>query len=134
MFKPATYTIEETCNNCKYANEYIPIFAWRHTNPRCSIHHRTIDPKSKCENFTQVGDMNDKELVAAMIEIIISKQPLACTTSQIRDDLYRKYNRYYYRNDKIIRLLKRESENNSALTCSKGGRDIYWRYNKEDAQ
>lgn len=71
--------------------------------------------------------MNERELVDTMIEIIISKQPLACTSSQIRHDLYRKHNRYYPNNTKIIRLLRQEAERNPALVESKGGRDLYWR-------
>lgn len=72
--------------------------------------------------------MNERELVDAMIEIIISKQPLVCKTTQIQYDLYAKYHVYCPRNNRIIlHLLRQEAERNPALVESKIGRDVCWR-------
>lgn len=72
--------------------------------------------------------MNERELVDAMIEIIISKQPLACKTTQIHDDLYAKYHIYCPKKNYIIlHLLRQEAARNPALVESKIGRDVCWK-------
>ena len=73
--------------------------------------------------------MNESELTEAMIEIIISCQPLACPTSKIRRRLYQDFNRYYPNGAKVIRLLRQRSERDDNLIEIKSGRDIFWRYN-----
>lgn len=40
------------CRDCKYADEYIPLFAWRFSDPRCSIHHKKISLEDSCNYYT----------------------------------------------------------------------------------
>lgn len=56
MFSNNDFKYVPTCADCKFANEYIPAFAWRWNNPRCSIHHKNIDPDDyACRNFELIG-------------------------------------------------------------------------------
>jgi hypothetical protein len=46
------------CQNCKHANEYIPVWIYPHGNPRCSIHHRNINPDDSCDDFELIGRLS----------------------------------------------------------------------------
>lgn len=46
------------CQNCKYADEYIPLWAYPHIDPRCSIHHRKITLNDTCDDFKLIGRLS----------------------------------------------------------------------------
>ena len=48
----------QQCQNCKHANEYIPLWAYPHADPRCSIHHKRIAPDDSCEDFELIGRLS----------------------------------------------------------------------------
>lgn len=72
--------------------------------------------------------MNDYELFEIVKEIIISCQPLAASTSTIRDRLH-KYE-VYKDSHMMLKFLRQWQDRDSNLTCGKIGREYYWRYDK----
>ena len=52
------YWNDEKYCNCKHANEYIPVWIYPHSNPRCSIHHRNISPDDSCDDFELIGRLS----------------------------------------------------------------------------
>jgi len=45
-----------TCQDCKHANEYIPLWIYPQGDPRCSKHHKNIKPDMlACEDFELIG-------------------------------------------------------------------------------
>jgi hypothetical protein len=48
----------QQCQNCKHANEYIPLWAYPHADPRCSVHHRRISPDDSCDDFELIGRLS----------------------------------------------------------------------------
>ena len=44
------------CQDCKYADEYIPIWIYPMGTPRCSFHHKNISPGMiACKDFELIG-------------------------------------------------------------------------------
>ena len=72
--------------------------------------------------------MTDTELIEIIKELIISCQPLACSTSRIRHELY-KYD-IYKDSHMMLKFLRQWQDRDKNLTCLKGGREYYWRYNE----
>jgi len=72
--------------------------------------------------------LNDLELFEIVKEIIISCQPLAASTSLIRDRLH-KYE-VYKDSHMMLKFLRQWQDRDSNLTCWKIGRKYYWRYDK----
>lgn len=72
--------------------------------------------------------MKESELMEIVKEIIISCQPLACSTSKIRDELH---NHDVYKNSQMmLKFLRQWQDRDSNLVCGKIGREYFWRYNK----
>ena len=46
------------CQNCKHADEYIPLWIYPYGDPRCSIHHRRISPDDGCDDFELIGRLS----------------------------------------------------------------------------
>lgn len=44
-----------TCSECIYANEYVPSYTFPFSNPRCSIHHKVVNPDTVCCEFFDNG-------------------------------------------------------------------------------
>lgn len=43
------------CQDCKYADEYIPVWIYPYGSPRCSLHHRSVCPDDVCGDFELIG-------------------------------------------------------------------------------
>lgn len=72
--------------------------------------------------------MNDSELMEIVKEIIISCQPLACSTSKIRLELHK--HEVYKTSGGMLKFLRGWQARDSNLVCGKAGRDYLWRYNQ----
>lgn len=44
------------CRDCKFANEYIPVYGYPFLNPRCSVHHKQVNSNDViCSDFKLMG-------------------------------------------------------------------------------
>ncbi|WP_406532487.1 hypothetical protein [Methanobrevibacter sp.] len=71
--------------------------------------------------------MKDRELFEIVKEIIISCQPLACSTSKIRSELHK--HDVYKDSHMMLKFLRQWQDRDSNLVCGKIGREYFWRYN-----
>lgn len=70
--------------------------------------------------------MKDYELFEIVKEIIISCQPLACSTSKIRSELHK--HDVYKDSHMMLKFLRHWQDRDSHLVCVKIGREYLWRY------
>ena len=49
------YDWEASCSKCKYATTYIPVWAWRWSDPFCSLGHGQCDVDKVCADFELIG-------------------------------------------------------------------------------
>ena len=47
-------TDDERCRNCKYAELYLPFWTYPYNTPKCSLHHKTINPDDCCDDFQPI--------------------------------------------------------------------------------
>ena len=72
--------------------------------------------------------MKESELMEIVKEIIISYQPLACSTSRIRIELHK--HDVYKDSQMMLKFLRQWQDRDPNLRCGKIGREYFWRYNK----
>lgn len=49
---------QPTCANCKYANLFIPLFAYPHLDPYCSKGHGQCRVDKLCGDYEQIGRLS----------------------------------------------------------------------------
>ena len=69
--------------------------------------------------------MKESELMEIVKEIIISCQPLACSTSRIRNELHK--HDVYKDSQMMLKFLRQWQDRDPNLKCDKIGRNYYWR-------
>lgn len=58
MFSNNDFKIAPACENCKYADLYVPFWTYPYHDPKCSIHKKNIKPDDSCKNFELIGRLS----------------------------------------------------------------------------
>lgn len=58
MFSVSFFEYVPSCSICVHADLYPMYWSYPYTDPKCSVHHRTICPDDSCEDFELIGRLS----------------------------------------------------------------------------